>query len=79
MIVQQIQFNLHWAKPIGIFAAGGVVGFVARTDVDTEAVLDKVKTMLPSVMVPRELYLMTDFPLNANGKTDRKALIASLG
>ena len=65
--------------PITPSGAGGVVGFVARTDVDTAAVLDKVKTMLPSVMVPRELYLMTDFPLNANGKTDRKALIASLG
>lgn len=65
--------------PITPSGAGGVVGFIARTDVNTDDVLDKLRAMLPGVMVPRELHLVTSFPLNANGKTDRKALIASLG
>ena len=65
--------------PLTPSGAGGVVGFVARLDVDVDAVLERIKGVLPSVMVPRELHLLAEFPLNANGKVDRKALIARLG
>lgn len=58
--------------------AGGIVGFVARLDVDVDAVRDQLKRVLPAVMVPRELHLLERFPLNANGKVDRKALVESL-
>lgn len=58
--------------------AGGIVGFIARLDVDVNAVRDQLKLSLPAVMVPRELHLLDRFPLNANGKVDRKALAESL-
>ncbi|MFT3759451.1 AMP-binding protein [Thauera sp.] len=65
--------------PVTSSGAGGIVGFIAREDVDVEVVREQLKQTLPNVMVPRELHLMANFPLNANGKIDRKALIASLG
>lgn len=33
---------------------------------------------LPAYMVPRQVRILTDMPLNANGKADRKALAASV-
>lgn len=64
--------------PLTPSGAGGIVGFIARLDVDVDAVRERLKHSLPSVMVPRELHLMAEFPLNANGKTDRKALVERL-
>jgi acyl-CoA synthetase (AMP-forming)/AMP-acid ligase II len=64
--------------PLTPSGAGGIVGFIARLDVDVDAVREQLKLSLPGVMVPRELHLLAEFPLNANGKTDRKALIESL-
>lgn len=64
--------------PLTPSGAGGIVGFIARLDVDVDAVREQLKQSLPSVMVPRELHLMAEFPLNANGKTDRKALVERL-
>jgi len=64
--------------PLTPSGAGGIVGFIARLDVDVDAVREKLKLGLPSVMVPRDLHLLAEFPLNANGKTDRKALVESL-
>lgn len=64
--------------PLTASGAAGVVGFVARLDVDIDVVLERVKCVLPNVMVPRELHLVAEFPLNANGKIDRKALITRL-
>jgi len=34
-----------------------------------------LKKHLPSYMIPKEIIPMDVFPLNSNGKTDRKALI----
>lgn len=64
--------------PLTASGAGGIVGFIARLDVDVDAVRARLKLSLPSVMVPRELHLLAEFPLNANGKTDRKALVERL-
>jgi acyl-coenzyme A synthetase/AMP-(fatty) acid ligase len=33
---------------------------------------------LPDYMVPRELRLVTELPLNANGKRDRKTVLSML-
>jgi D-alanine--poly(phosphoribitol) ligase subunit 1 len=45
---------------------------------DTEATLEKLRTKLPSYMVPRTIRLLRQFPLNPNGKFDRKALFKLL-
>ena len=54
--------------------ADSIVAFLETSHADIDIVLDTAKDRLPSYMVPRTLYLMTEFPLNANGKVDREAL-----
>jgi amino acid adenylation domain-containing protein len=58
--------------------AGGVVAFIGELDHDVDAILDDCKRRLAPYMVPRELRLLADLPLNANGKFDRKALLKTL-
>jgi amino acid adenylation domain-containing protein len=58
--------------------AGGVVAFVGELDLDVPAMLDALRRRLAPYMVPREVRLLSDLPLNANGKFDRKALLTSL-
>ena len=50
---------------IAVFEAQGV---------DTDAVLDALKGTLPDYMVPASVHAIPDFPRNASGKADRKAL-----
>ena len=54
--------------------AGGVVAFVGDLNVDVPALLERLRERLPPYMVPREVLLLDDLPLNANGKYDRGAL-----
>ncbi len=41
---------------------------------NTEELLQTLKTKLPSYMMPANVHYINPFPLNVNGKTDRKAL-----
>jgi acyl-coenzyme A synthetase/AMP-(fatty) acid ligase len=68
---------LGWPKtPAG---ASGVVGFVVGAQpADIDAVLDRMQDQLPRYMVPREIRVLEAFPLNQNGKIDRKALMGVL-
>jgi acyl-CoA synthetase (AMP-forming)/AMP-acid ligase II len=62
--------------------ADGVVAFIAvpssRPSVDVDALRERVGQRLPRYMVPREVRVVSEFPLNANGKIDRNALRATL-
>lgn len=58
--------------------AAGIVAFIADPSVDTVALLKRISARLPDYMIPRELRLLEELPLNANGKRDRNALVASL-
>lgn len=58
--------------------AGGIVAFLETAQVDVEALNQSVRARLPHFMIPREYRLMTELPRNANGKIDRKALLATL-
>jgi amino acid adenylation domain-containing protein len=58
--------------------AEGIVGFVTGDGHDTKAILREMGKHLPRYMVPSELRTLDAFPLNTNGKIDRKALRASL-
>jgi amino acid adenylation domain-containing protein len=54
--------------------ADGVVGFVGAVAGDTEAIRQRAIARLPPYMHPSEIRLVGEWPLNANGKIDRKAL-----
>jgi amino acid adenylation domain-containing protein len=58
--------------------AAGIAAFVADTEVDVNALKERLAARLPGYMVPRELRLLAELPLNANGKWDRGALIRLL-
>lgn len=64
--------------PITTSGADGVVGFLGADHADTVAIRERVIARLPPYMHPSALHLVTDWPLNANGKVDRKALLKSL-
>lgn len=58
--------------------AAGIAAFVADTRLDSAALKVALARRLPDYMVPRELRLLAELPLNANGKWDRGALLRLL-
>ena len=58
--------------------ADGIEVFLQTEDFDTKALLEDLKARLPLYMVPRSMRLVSRFPLNANGKFDRGALLKTL-
>jgi len=67
---------LGW--PMAEGTAEGVVAFVCGGDVDTHRILMRAREKLPDYMAPRQICALDEMPLNANGKTDRKALLDRL-
>lgn len=43
---------------------------------DKEIAIERLRKVLPTYMIPRHWVLMTEIPLNANGKVNKKALLA---
>lgn len=64
--------------PLTPSGAAGIVAFIASPSVDTVQLRRALSERLPEYMVPRELRLVGELPLNANGKRDRKALLSML-
>jgi len=58
--------------------AEGIVAFIDDATVDLRALKRRLLTRLPRYMVPKKIRLIETFPLNANGKIDRKALLGTL-
>jgi amino acid adenylation domain-containing protein len=58
--------------------ASGIVAFASSLTVDPEIALEVARRRLPAVMVPRQLRVLAELPLNPNGKIDRNALLQSL-
>jgi amino acid adenylation domain-containing protein len=57
---------------------GGIVAFIGDPDADTAELRAALEARLPEYMVPRRFELLDQLPVNANGKFDRKALLAML-
>ncbi len=68
----EVAIALGW--PPSASGAEGVVAFLAAESADLDALRAKLAAKLPGYMQPREIHLVSDFPLNANGKVDRGAL-----
>ena len=63
---------LGW--PMTASGADAIEVFLQTEEFDTKELLEALRTRLPLYMVPRSIRLLRQFPLNANGKYDRKAL-----
>jgi amino acid adenylation domain-containing protein len=48
--------------------------FVKQSSIDEGQTQQLLKRILPPYMIPHRMYAIAEIPLNANGKTDRKAL-----
>ena len=67
------------AWPVDHGSAYGIVAFVSgQTGEDEPEVKSKIKSRLPSYMVPSTIYRVESLPLNAHGKVDRKELVTLL-
>jgi amino acid adenylation domain-containing protein len=64
--------------PLTPSGAAGIVAFIADPSLDKVGLRRALSARLPDYMVPRELRQVNELPLNANGKRDRKALLAML-
>ena len=62
----------------GAGAAQAIEAFVGDTSIDVAALKERLKSRLHGHMVPRRLHLLSELPLNANGKFDRGALTRML-
>ncbi len=49
--------------------------FIGSTACDRNELLQHLKQHLPTYMIPTEIHLLEEFPLNTSGKIDRKALM----
>lgn len=72
----EVAIAVGW--PRNASGADSVVAFVAGDGVDVADSLKRARARLPAYMAPREIRCVPSFPLNANGKVDRKALLALL-
>ena len=64
--------------PLTDSGAGGIAAFLGDLDIDLDALRPALVERLPEYMVPRRFELLEELPLNANGKFDRKAMLAML-
>lgn len=65
------------SKTVVYFHEGRLVAFI-ESDVGKPNLSSELKRVLPDYMIPTIIYYVERFPLNNNGKTDKKALIALL-
>jgi non-ribosomal peptide synthetase component F len=49
-----------------------LVGYICQDIIDTQAVEQALRIVLPDYMVPKQWMTLTELPLNANGKIERK-------
>jgi amino acid adenylation domain-containing protein len=65
--------------PATLSGYGGVAVFIEGQSVDVNQLRSAIASRCPDYMVPRRWHVLSRLPRNANGKFDRKALLAILG
>jgi amino acid adenylation domain-containing protein len=69
-----VEHAVAFGLPVGSTVADAVVAFVSGNDPDTDALMARARSALPPYIVPRHIYTLSEMPLNANGKVDRRAV-----
>jgi len=64
--------------PRGKTGIEGIVAFVSESRLDAAKIRSACRDYLPAPMIPRTVRFLDEFPLNSNGKVDRKALLGLL-
>lgn len=59
---------------IVVFENDKLFAFIETDKLDTQLVINKIKTTLPEYMIPHKIILIDKFELNTNGKIDRSKL-----
>ncbi len=72
-----VAIALGW--PVTESGANGVVGFLKKSNMSVREIMSRIGKRLPDYMLPKQLHTLDAFPLNSNGKVDRKALLNTLG
>ncbi len=62
------------AWPVTDGGARGIVSFVHAASIDSEQIIDTLKSRIPSYMVPSRVIALKEMPLSNNGKVNRHAL-----
>lgn len=73
-MVTQLDLVGSVAWPIVNGMAQGVVSFIGPTVHSADAMIAALKSRLPPYMVPQQVMVLDNIPLNASGKVDRRAL-----
>ena len=61
--------------PTSASGAEGIIAFMSPIEREEAAIMTALSQQLPAYMQPKALVIVEEFPLNANGKVDRKALM----
>jgi acyl-coenzyme A synthetase/AMP-(fatty) acid ligase len=69
-----VEHAVAFGWPVSAASADAVVAFVCGNSPDIEALMTLAKRSLPPYIVPRTIFTISDMPLNANGKVDRRVL-----
>ena len=72
----EVAIAVGW--PVTAAGADSIVVFISDADADLGEIQKLGKARLPAYMAPRQVRHVDSFPLNSNGKVDRKALLALL-
>jgi amino acid adenylation domain-containing protein len=72
----EIAVAVGW--PLTASGSRAIEAFLVCRQVDTDSLREKLKTKLPIYAVPRKIHVIDAWPLNANGKIDRRELLKYL-
>ncbi len=75
--VAQVDVAIAAGWPQGVNGAESIVAFTAPSTLEAGEIQQRLTAQLPPYMQPKEIVFVDDFPLNANGKVDRGALMAA--
>jgi len=64
--------------PLSTSGVEGIEVFLMGNELEPQAIRERLKRKLPSYAVPRHIHILSELPLNANGKIDRRQLIILL-